>query len=208
MITHVLGSFVFLFAVSYRFLLSHELGRLTRIPFKVCYHRPGCVPYVIAACVFYGLDHLLRIIKSRITTATLRPIPELGLTRVEIPTINAGWRAGQHVRLRVLSTSMGFWGLTEVHPFTIANVADTEEGLVLLCQKSGKWTTRMYELSSTAKYGEKGQEVGKRARVMIEGPYGKFMPKNRKDFILSSVFRWSWQHSHGQLLWCAVCGRG
>ncbi|KIM55324.1 hypothetical protein SCLCIDRAFT_302950 [Scleroderma citrinum Foug A] len=151
-ITHVLGSFVFLFAV--------------------CYHRPGCVPYVIAACVFYGLDHLLRIIKSRITTATLRPIPELGLTRVEIPTINAGWRAGQHVRLRVLSTSMGFWGLTEVHPFTIANVADTEEGLVLLCQKSGKWTTRMYELSSTAKYGEKGQEVGKRARVMIEGPYG------------------------------------
>lgn len=162
----------FVRAKSYNlFVITHVLG-LFIFPVAACYHRPGCVPYVIAAFVFYGLDHLLRIVKSRITTATLRPIPELGLTRVEIPTINTGWRAGQHVRLRVFSTGMGLLGLTEVHPFTIANVADTEEGLVLLCQKSGRWTTRMYELSSTAKYGEKGQEVGKRIRVMIEGPYG------------------------------------
>ncbi|KAI6129320.1 ferric reductase like transmembrane component-domain-containing protein [Pisolithus croceorrhizus] len=151
-ITHVLGSFVFLFAA--------------------CYHRPACVPYVAAACVFYGLDHLIRIAKTRITTATLRPIPELGLTRVEIPSLNSGWRAGQHVRLRVLSTGMGFFGLTEVHPFTIANVERTEEGMVLMCKKAGRWTTKMYELSAAEKYGEWGGKVGKSVRVMVEGPYG------------------------------------
>ena len=124
------------------------------------------------ASVFYGLDHLVRAIKTRITTATFRPIPELGLTRVEMPAINAGWRAGQHVRLRVLSTSMGLLGMFEVHPFTIASVSKTEEGLVLLCKKTGRWTNKMYETASTSVYGEQGQEVGRSIKVMVEGPYG------------------------------------
>ncbi|KAI6157280.1 ferric reductase like transmembrane component-domain-containing protein [Pisolithus tinctorius] len=166
------GSTQFVRSKSYNlFIITHALGLFVFL-FAVCYHRPGCVPYVTAACVFYGLDHLIRIAKTRITTATLRPIPELGLTRVEIPTLNSGWRAGQHVRLRVLSTGMGFLGLTEVHPFTIANVERTEEGMVLMCKKAGRWTTKMYELSATAKYGEQGREVGKGVRVMVEGPYG------------------------------------
>ena len=139
---------------------------------QVCYHNANCIPYVIVASVFYGLDHLARAIKTRITTATLRPIPELGLTRIEMPTINAGWRAGQHVRLRVLSTAMGLWGMTEVHPFTIASVSKTEEGLVLLCKKTGRWTTKVYETASTSVYGEQGQEVGRNIKVMVEGPYG------------------------------------
>ncbi|KAI6000848.1 hypothetical protein EDD15DRAFT_2362320 [Pisolithus albus] len=151
-ITHVLGSFVLLVAA--------------------CYHRPACIPFIAAASVFYGLDHLLRMVKTRITTATLRPIPELGLTRVEIPSLNSGWRAGQHVRFRVLSTGMGFLGLTEVHPFTIANVERTEEGMVLMCKKVGRWTTEMYELSGTEKHGERGCKVGRSVRVMVEGPYG------------------------------------
>ena len=87
--------------------------------------------------------------------------------------INAGWRAGQHVRLRVLSTAMGLLGMTEVHPFTIASVSRTDEGLVLLCKKSGRWTTKMYEMSSTSVYGEQGQEIGRSVKVMVEGPYGK-----------------------------------
>ncbi|KAI6044551.1 hypothetical protein EDC04DRAFT_2889625 [Pisolithus marmoratus] len=151
-ITHLLGSFVFLFAA--------------------CYHRPACAPYVAVACVFYGLDHLIRLAKTRITAATLFPIPELGLTRVEIPSLNSGWRAGQHIRLRVLSTGMGLFGLTEVHPFTIANAERTEEGMVLMCKKTGRWTTKVYELSAATKHGEQGREVGKNVRVMVEGPYG------------------------------------
>lgn len=130
---------------------------------------------MIVTCVFYGLDHLVRTIKTRIATATLRPIPELGLTRVEMPTINAGWRAGQHVRLRVLSTAMGLWGTTEVHPFTIASVSKAEEGLVLLCKKTGRWTSTMYEIASTSVYGEQGKEVGRSVKVMVEGPYGMYL---------------------------------
>lgn len=147
---------------------------LTRLSLQVCYHRADCIPYVIVACVFYGLDHLVRVIKTRITTAILRPIPELGLTRVEMPFINAGWRAGQHVRLRVLSTSMGLWGMTEVHPFTIASVSKTEEGLILLCKKAGGWTTKMYEIANTSTYGEQGKELGRSIKVMVEGPYGMY----------------------------------
>lgn len=123
--------------------------------------------------MFYGLDHLLRLLKTRIATATLRPIPELGLTRVEIPSINTGWRAGQHIRLRVLSMSMGFIGTTEVHPFTIANAPNAQEGLVLMCGKAGGWTSKMFELSRTAVYGEQGHEIGRQVRVIVEGPYGK-----------------------------------
>jgi ferric-chelate reductase len=145
---------------------------LTLLSLQVAYHSAQCIPYIVVASVFYGLDHLVRVIKTRVTTATLRPIPELGLTRVEMPTINAGWRAGQHVRLRVLSTAMGFWGMTEVHPFTIASVSQTEEGLVLLCKKTGRWTSKMYEIASTSVYGEQGQEVGRSIKVMVEGPYG------------------------------------
>ncbi|KAG1741004.1 hypothetical protein EDB19DRAFT_1828386 [Suillus lakei] len=102
--------------------------------------------YVMAACVFYILDHVVRAVKTRVTTAKLSPLPELGITRVEVPSLNAGWRVGQHVRLRVLSSSMEWWGWSEVHPFTIVNVAETPEGMVLM--------------------------FGRDVRVMIEGPYG------------------------------------
>ena len=151
---------------------SARFGILTRRSLQVCNHCAACFPYVIVACVFYGLDQLVRAIKTRITTATLRPIPELGLTRVEMPSINAGWRAGQHIRLRILSTTMGLWGMTEVHPFTIANVSKTEEGLVLLCKKAGRWTSKMYEIANTSVYGEQGLELGRNIKVMVEGPYG------------------------------------
>ncbi|KAF8452850.1 hypothetical protein L210DRAFT_2059386 [Boletus edulis BED1] len=153
------------------FLTTHVVGLIVLL-FSLCNHHSGCIPYVTVACVFYGLDHLVRAIKTRITNATFRPIPELGLTRVEMPTVNAGWRAGQHVRLRVLSTAMGLLGMVEVHPFTIASVSETEEGLVLLCKKTGKWTTKMYEMASTSAYGEQGQEVGRKIKVIVEGPYG------------------------------------
>jgi ferric-chelate reductase len=139
----------------------------------VCYHVQPAVPYVIAASVVYGLDHIIRAIKTRFTTATLRTIPTMGLTRVDIPSLSTGWRAGQHVRLRVLSTSMGLWGMTEVHPFTISSAVNTEEGLVLMCKRTGKWTTKLYEMAQTTAPGEQGQEPGRRVKVMVEGPYGR-----------------------------------
>ena len=120
----------------------------------------------------YGVDHIVRLIKTRFTKATLRTIPEMGLTRVDIPSLTTGWRPGQHVRLRVLSTAMGLWGTTEVHPFTIASATNTEEGLVLMCKKTGNWTTKLYEMALKTPSDEQGQRPGKMAQVMVEGPYG------------------------------------
>lgn len=69
--------------------------------------------------------------------ATTTNLPLLNMAYIEILTINAGLRAGQHVRLRVLSSSMGSFGQAESHrhPFTIASTS--HKGLVLLCKKSG-----------------------------------------------------------------------
>ncbi|KAG9310140.1 hypothetical protein JVU11DRAFT_9756 [Chiua virens] len=153
------------------FFVSHVVGSVGFLVAVYC-HSPVVRPYILVAVIFYGADQLVRTLKTRITTATLRPIPELGLTRVELSSLNDGWRVGQHVRLRVLSRSMGLLGWTESHPFMIANVNRTEEGLVLMCKKVGKWTGRMYEAANTSTYGESGKELGKNVRVMVEGPYG------------------------------------
>ncbi|OAX43426.1 hypothetical protein K503DRAFT_681157 [Rhizopogon vinicolor AM-OR11-026] len=153
------------------FLATHIVG-LNVFLFAACYHQPTCIPYVIAAVVFYSIDHVVRAVKTRIATARLRPVTELGITRVEVPSLNAGWRAGQHVRLRVLSSSMGWWGWSEVHPFTIANATQTQEGMVLMCKKTGRWTGSLFDMAQTSSYGESGKEAGRDVTVMVEGPYG------------------------------------
>ncbi|KAJ6504187.1 hypothetical protein C8R47DRAFT_968696 [Mycena vitilis] len=133
------------------------------------YHYPQVMPYLFAAIAIYGLDKVMRLAKTRISTATIRPIPELGLTRIEIPYINKGWRAGQHVRIQVCSTSMGALGWAQVHPFTIASESGSKEGLVLMCKKTGTWTQKLYANASKnrAEWG-----VGTSVKVIVEGPYG------------------------------------
>ncbi|KAL4063462.1 hypothetical protein J3A83DRAFT_1335481 [Scleroderma citrinum] len=150
--THVIGSAVFLVALSK--------------------HAPVSRPYVLAAIVLYGIDHIVRLLKTRVTTANSRVVPELGLTFVEIPTINKGWRAGQHVRLRVPSTGMGLWGALEAHPFTISNVPGTEQGLVIVCKKVGPWTNKLFSIANSSIPGERDLVTGKAVRVVVEGPYG------------------------------------
>ena len=129
------------------------------------------MPYVFTCVGLYAMDYLFRITKTRTTRAFVRPLAELVATRVEIPNINAGWRAGQHVRLRILSSGMGWWGWTEVHPFTIASVSGGQEGLVLLCKKGGSWTTKLYEMAKAGGYTEGGP--GRQVYIMVEGPYGE-----------------------------------
>jgi ferric-chelate reductase len=113
----------------------------------------------------------MRILKSRITTAIITPIPELNSTRVEISNYNAGWRAGQHIRLRVLSMAMGRFGWAEVHPFTIASVSCGQEGVVLICKKTGTWTKNLFEIAKLGGYID-GQ-IGRKVTVVVEGPYGQ-----------------------------------
>jgi len=94
----------------------------------------------------------------------------MGTTRIEVPQINAGWRAGQHVRIRVLSTAMGITGWAESHPFTIASVSGGAEGLVLMVKKSGDWTSKLFDFAKSGGYMDAG--VGRNVNIVLEGPYG------------------------------------
>ena len=132
---------------------------------------PALTRYVLASCAIYVFDYLLRFLKTRVCNAVIRPLGDPDSTRIEVPYLNAGWRAGQHVRLRVLSTGMGWWGWTEVHPFTIASVSKSHEGLVLIVKKSGTWTKRLFNMAQQGGYTEAG--IGRDVAVMIEGPYGE-----------------------------------
>ncbi|KAL0958841.1 hypothetical protein HGRIS_014159 [Hohenbuehelia grisea] len=152
------------------FMTSHFVGFGLLLP-ACWFHKPTMVPYILVSCGIYALDRFMRIVKTRIITATVRPLPELGVARVEIPHLNAGWRAGQHVRLRVLSgTGMGWLRMFESHPFTIASVSGGHEGLVLLCKKTGDWTNRLFELAKVGGYSERG--IQRDVLVTVEGPYG------------------------------------
>ena len=111
--------------------------------------------------------------KSRIYTTWIKPLPELSITRVEICKLNARWRAGQYVRLRVLSTHMGWFVWAESHPFTIASVANTDEGLVLMCKTAGKWTKKLYEMATDSGYGDDGRATGGNVKVTVKGLYSK-----------------------------------
>ena len=129
-------------------------------------HAPGMMLYILAATVAFGLDRLLRLVKTRFAHAYITPLSELGMTKIEIPTLNAGWRAGQHVRVRVLSRRMGIIRWIEAHPYTIAcagSVSRTlevglgeKEGkgeLMLLIKQNGRWSQKLYEIASESVLG-------------------------------------------------------
>ncbi|KAH9923389.1 incomplete iron reductase [Amylocystis lapponica] len=155
------------------FYISHILMAILFV-FALCIHAaPWAAPYVTSTIVFYAFDRVLRVVRSRYVVANLCALPELAMTRVEVPTVNAGWRAGQHVRIKVLSLGMGWLGWAEAHPFTIASVSQApgDEGLVLLCKKTGDWTNKLFELAMRGEEGEVSCS-GRSVRVIIDGPYG------------------------------------
>ena len=136
---------------------------------------------MLLGAFIYALDHLLRLVKTRIAVARIKAVPELGLVRLEVPSLNRGWRAGQHVRLRVISSELGLLGWTIAHPFTVANAAGSEsadkKGMTLLIKKCGKWTGKLYDAAGRAGYypTESGYGTVREMRVIVEGPYGKFL---------------------------------
>ncbi|KAJ7153949.1 ferric reductase like transmembrane component-domain-containing protein [Mycena crocata] len=149
------------------FLFSHIFFFVALVVLGVL-HNPGLVPYLSATSAIYLLDRFMRIAKTRITTASIRAIPEFGATRVELPYINHGWRPGQHVRLQILSSTMGIVGWTEVHPFTIASQSRGEEGLILICKTRGIWTDKLFTAATNGQW----RGVGRNIKVAVEGPYG------------------------------------
>ena len=135
-------------------------------------HEPSTTPYVVIALALYLFDRLLRLAQTRLTYAHLRALPPLDTVRLTIPTLSAGWRAGQHVRIKVLTLGMGWWGWAESHPFTIATCADGDgDGVVLLCKCTGRWGGRLMELARRAEYCE-AYGGTPRVRVLVDGPFG------------------------------------
>lgn len=139
-------------------------------------HDQEAVKYVVLGVAIYGSDHILRGIKTRITKARIRALPDLGMTRVEIRSLSTGWRAGQHVRVRFLTNELGISGWLLAHPFTIANASESEEGrgLILMCKKAGRWTNKLYAAADQSDYygTEDGLGHYREMSVIVEGPYG------------------------------------
>ncbi|EJD07923.1 uncharacterized protein FOMMEDRAFT_74257 [Fomitiporia mediterranea MF3/22] len=159
------------------FLFSHVVG-YSLFLIALCFHREVCIKWVVLGACIYALDHLLRLLKTRFCVARIKTVPELGLVRLEIPAITRGWRAGQHVRVRILSTEIGLLACTVAHPFTVANAPGGESaekrGLTLLVKKAGNWTSRLYDIAGRAGYypTEDGYGTIRNIRVIVEGPYG------------------------------------
>jgi hypothetical protein len=142
-------------------------------------HFPRTKPFLAAAAIVYGIDTLLRLFKTRLVTGTLTPCGSS--TRLTLP-LGAGWRAGHHLRIRVLSTQLGALRWIEAHPFTAASAPDGSAQLELLIQPAGTWTTRLHQLArgefaayeSSSGKAEKALSFnsGVPVRVVVEGPYG------------------------------------
>jgi len=82
------------------FMISHILG-LAAFLLGLALHVPEAVPYVLAGAGLYALELICRVLKTKIASAELKVIPGADSVIVSIPGIRTGWRAGQHVILRV-----------------------------------------------------------------------------------------------------------
>ena len=125
----------------------------------------------IAALFIYALSILSSFTKTRLAQAQLVALPGASTTVVTITALRSGWRAGQHVRIRV--PALGFPLGAESHPFTIASAPDGE-GMVLMCKAAGGWTERLYDLAAAGDgtFRVRGTERRTTATVILEGPYG------------------------------------
>ena len=126
----------------------------------------------IAALAIYGVSIICSLTKTRLAHAEFVALPGARTTVITIPALCSGWRAGQHVRLRIpaLGTTMGLQG----HPLTIASAPDGE-GMVLMCKVAGDWSEKLFNFASNLSSMKGDEKSGLRpvvATVVLEGPYG------------------------------------
>lgn len=175
-------SFCLLCAISLFFLVSFSL-----IGAQVYKHSPTSFPYLLAAVGLYIFDHLIRLARTRYTTAWLTAEHALngGTTLVHVPSLGAGWRGGQHVRLRVINDAWFGWWTTWIfgraRPFTIA-AASNSGGMMLIIKAQGSWTRNLLLMSGDAADArppekadaERGRGPAREVRVIVDGPYSKY----------------------------------
>jgi ferric-chelate reductase len=151
-------------------------------------HARTSLPYVLTAVGLYVFDHLARIARTRYTTGWLTAENALngGTTLVHVRSLRAGWRAGQHVRVRVVSNAWFGWWTTwffcRARPFTIAAGSDSS-CMMLPIKAIGSWTRNLLRLAGEADDArpepvytdlERGRGPAREVRVIIEGPYSKY----------------------------------
>ena len=146
-------------------------------------HVPFVLPYILAAAAFYAFDHIVRLARTRYTTAWLTAETTLngGTTLVNVPSLDAGWRPGQHVRIRVIGDTwfgwLATWFVGRARPFTIAT-ASNSGGLLLVIKARGAWTRKLLRVAEAGDATEKpaqvelGHEPAREVRIIVEGPYG------------------------------------
>jgi ferric-chelate reductase len=182
--THVICVTVFLYAVRHFSVFSSS----TLISPQTYRHARASLPYVLTAVGLYVFDHLARIARTRYTTGWLTAENALngGTTLVNVRSLRAGWRAGQHVRVRVVSNAwLGWWTtwfFCRARPFTIASGSDSS-CMMLPIKAMGSWTRNLLRLAGEADDArpepaytdvERGRGPAREVRVIIEGPYSKY----------------------------------
>lgn len=169
---HFVGLACFLPAVrlSSALLLSQSYNTIAICVNQLCAHNPIVIPYIIAAVGIYGMDHICRLIRLRIYSAQIEALQGVSMTRIIVPYINYGWSEGQHVRVRLLGSGIPGWMFLEVHPFVIASIPNSYDGLVLVCYARGRWTRRLFDLAQELESPENYAHVA----IALEGPYGNY----------------------------------
>jgi ferric-chelate reductase len=143
---------------------------------------PALRRWFIACALIYAFDLALRVLKSRVCSATVTsPDDASGIVLINIPGLGSGWRAGQHVRVRILSRSLGGVRWAEAHPLTIAGPprAPDGSGMNLILQRTGAWSRALHALALTDGAGDRESRMLDkftvdpiRVRIVVEGPYG------------------------------------
>ncbi|CAE6381526.1 unnamed protein product [Rhizoctonia solani] len=100
------------------FFVSHVMGTvifMTLIFFHVKWYLAGT--WVLSPTIIYGFDLALRTIRFRVKNAKLEAIDDQ-MTLIHIQNCGSGWRAGQHVHVRLIAPS----GVSnESHSFSVVN---------------------------------------------------------------------------------------
>ncbi|KAJ7931052.1 iron reductase [Mycena leptocephala] len=172
----------------------------------ICYHTPFASPWIIPPVAFYAFDVLLRLLKFRVVVAPVRAceggisvvrlafllillpsVPANARTpQISIPAAATGWRAGQHVQVRIL---LGGGSSAQAHPLTILCAPpDTTclvppPGLLLAARACGRWSRALHAFGSEAADSftpgaesvdteEDDAATGRAVHAILDGPYG------------------------------------
>jgi len=112
--------------------------------------------------------------RLHICPARIETLRKLEMTRITVSDLNCGWRAGQHVRVRIIGSGTEWKMICKDYPSVIA--AMEGDGLVLVFKDRGIYSlaeARQADDDARKAEGEHEVEDSRRKIVLaLEGPYG------------------------------------